>query len=348
MKLFIYIYFILFQHRIGANKFYKSRKELNETIYGKTRYAVDNFIDNHHITLLERLLKKRKFLFQDFGNNFKLPNMNSLFEEAFISGAEQEWEHNCTWGPDCIPMADQAITVLKRYPNKLYKNEYLEEIESFVYIRDKIYQYVSEIFNTNATLTQYGGYFYFFPKHPPIEITVNGTGYIFAPHNDLCPFQSNTFDRPLAIGGGIPHNPYRRFTAVLYFDDPPPNSGGLFRFIDLPNLHNTSYPHSKGVRIRKPGVRSDFITGGAFSDPDAIITTIKPGRGKLTVLGAKDLHGVTSYTGNKERWGVVFFMTDSEGHVNEINGYNDPNAAEEVLRRRRLRDDTTYKYRYYL
>ena len=332
---------------VEARKFYKSRSELNETIYGSTRYAVDNFIDDHHITLLERLVKKRRFLFQNFGNNYKLPYMDSLFNEAFVSGAEIQLNNNCTFGPGCLPLPDQAINVLKSMRNKLYNNEYLEEIESFVYVRDKIYQYAGEVFNTTATLTRFGGFFYFFPKHPPIEIIVNGTAYIFAPHNDLCPFQSPTFDRPLAIGGGIPHNPFRRFTAVLYFDDPPPNSGGLFRFIDLPNLHNVSYPHSKGVRSRKAGSHTDIITGGAFSDPQAIITTIKPGRGKLTVLSAKDLHGVTTYTGNKERWGIVFFLTDKEGHENEIAGNFDPDA-EEVLRRRRLRDDPNYKYRYYL
>lgn len=323
---------------------YKSRKELNETVFTPTRIMVDNFIDRDRMNILEKFIKRFRRLFQDFGNNYKLPYMDIIFSGLFPDG---NFNRNCSWGPKCVPAADQALVLLKsaqlRYADD---TELIKEIETYIYVRDKIYEYASEMFKTKLTTSEkYGGYFYFFPAKAPVEMRVNGTGYIFPPHVDYCPFKVDTFDRPLEIGLDITHNAYRRYTSVLYFDDMAEDDGGILQFIDLPN--KDKFPVVKGHSVNKvikrppiPGSTADpgdyasrDLTGGAFADKEASFTRIVPKRGKLVLLSAFDIHSVTEYFGNRERWGFVIFMTTHKLHELQIKNIEvDETKVEEVMR----------------
>lgn len=320
------LFSILYQQN-NAAILYKSRAELNETIYSPTRIMVDNFIDRNRMATLERFVKRFKRLFQDFGNNYKLPYMDIIFSGLFPD--EEVHKRNCTWGLKCVPAADQALQLLKSTTQLRYCNdtELIKEIETYIYVRDKIYEYASEMFKTKLTSSEkYGGYFYFFPPKTPVEMRVNGTGYIFPPHVDYCPFKSPTFDRPLEIGLDITHNSYRRYTSILYFDDMMEDDGGVLTFMDLPS--KDKFPVVKGSVSNKivrrhplPGSTGDpgvytvrELSGGTFADKEAKFTRILSKRGKLVLLSAFDIHAVTEYLGSKERWGFVMFMTTHKLH----------------------------------
>jgi len=293
---------------------YKDRKSLNETYLGSNRFVVDNFIEPHRVALLARMLKRNRHFFQRYGNNYKLPMADVLFEGLFNGDINQ----NCSWGIGCVPIPDQALHVIKSSPHKYLDGELLKETENYIHIRDKIYEYASEVLNTSVTLTQYGSFFYFFPKKSKLklEMVMNGTAYIFAPHTDCCGFK-NFFQRPLLLDRSIAHNVYRKFTVVLYIDVPPSHArtGGELKFLDLPNRYKLPVLNTK--RKMKDGI--EHVEGGAFADPDAIFTSVTPDVGKLVVFSAyQDLHGVTGYSGDTDRYALSMFLTDEQGDYEQM------------------------------
>jgi hypothetical protein len=286
---------------------YTSRKHLNETSLGNDRFTVDNFIEPPRILQLNKFLKKHKRFFQRYGNNYKLSVSDILFQGVFSGDIIQ----NCTWGIGCTPLAEQALNVIKSSPHKYIDGQLQSDIENYIHIRDKMYEYASEVLNTTASVTQFGEFFYFFPKQAKTEVIVNDTAYILAPHSDCCGFK-NFFQRPLLLDRSHHHDVYRRYTAVLYIDVPSPslNAGGVLRFIDLPNRYKLPVVPSK-TKIVKGTLH---IESGAFADKEAVFTTVVPSVGKLVVFNAyKDLHGVGLYTGDTDRFSLSMFMTDEQG-----------------------------------
>lgn len=306
----LFLLFLVFPTKnsfINAGKHYKSRKHLNETILGNNRFEVDGFIEIKRIYQLNRFLKKHKRFFQRYGNNYKLSVSDILFQGVFSGDIQQ----NCSWGLGCLPLAEQALHVIKSAKYKYLDDQLQSDIENYIYIRDKMYEYASEVLNTTTSVTQYGEFFYFFPKRAPAELYMNGTAYILAPHSDCCGFK-NGYPRPLLLDRSHHHDVYRRYTAVLYIDVPSPslNVGGLLKFIDLPNRYKLPVIPSK-MKVVKGSL---YVEGGAFADKEAVFTTVTPSMGKLVIFNAyQDLHGVTTYTGDTDRFSLSMFMTDTQG-----------------------------------
>jgi len=311
----ISIYFALFYTIVfdqsQAGRLYKSRKHLNETILGNDRFTVHDFVDHNRITKLSHLLKRRKHFFQRYGNNYKLAMDDILFQGIFSGDITP----NCTWGVGCVPLPDQALHILKTSPHKYVDDELLSDAENYIYIRDKLFEYASEVFNTTVSLTQYGSFFYFFPKKVKSEVFMNGTEYIFAPHSDLCGFRG--YHQPLILDRSQPHNLYRKYTVVLYIDVPPPSAqaGGIFRFFDLPNRYKL--PLKRAKQYSKNGYV--IVEGGAFADPEATLQDVEPTRGKMLLFPAvSHLHAVTRYTGDTDRYALSMFLTDEQGNYEQL------------------------------
>lgn len=308
--IFLFLFYLVISPKnnlIYAGKLYKSRKHLNETILGNNRFEVEGFIELKRILQLNKFLKKHRRFFQRYGNNYKLSVSDALFEGVFSGYIER----NCSWGLGCEPVAEQALRVIKSTPHKYVDGQLESDIENYIHIRDKMYEYASEVLNTTTSVTQYGEFFYFFPKKAQTELYMNDTAYILAPHSDCCGFK-NGYPRPLILDRSHHHDVYRRYTAVLYIDvpDPSENAGGLLKFIDLPNRYKLPVVPSK-MKIVKGKLHID---GGAFADKEAVFTTVVPSLGKLVIFHAyEDLHGVTTYTGDTDRFSLSMFMTDAQG-----------------------------------
>lgn len=312
---FLVVFLIYLTRLVDAGKYYTSRKELNETIYGKTRIAVDNFIDNHHMNIMERFLRKHKHvLFQRLDNNYKLSDLEGQFmRQLFNGGATPKCIETIL--PECETIAEQAITALKSgdfmplHPSvsNYTTSQLLQAFETYVYIRNKMYEYVSELFNSTMYHAEHNhGVFYYFPPKSPVEYNIEGVDYLYSPHWDITTFATGSYDRPFQLNvKNLPLSMYRRYTAVLYFSDVPPSDGGNFQYWDLPNYDKL--PPANGTES------NGRYTMGVLKGENATIIRVWPKRGKLVVLSAFDLHGVPAYTGNFERWGYCIFMTDQLG-----------------------------------
>lgn len=320
--LFLIINFLLVEfvdsshttHSTHAVKSYKSRKYLNETILGKSRVAVDSFIDAHKITSLLKFVKKSRDHFQDYGNYYKMVSMDSLFSPVFSGNVY--YSRNCTFGIGCMEMADQAMNIILSTPNKFIDDELFAEVENFITIRNKILEYVSDVFNTTAHLVKNSGSFHFFPKNGTKTVSlINGTRYISPPHVDITGFKG--YGRPLYLDRSLPHNYYKKFTAILYLEDLPKGSGGQLTFIDLPNRFKLPEVAAT-VHTDKEGIL--HVDGGAFADPDAVFTSVQPAKGKLVVFSSvNDVHSVMSYTGSIDRYAFTLHMTDIRGNHEQLH-----------------------------
>lgn len=295
-------------------KSYKSRKFLNETILGKTKVTVDSFVDVHKITALLKFVKKSRDHFQEFGHYHKMVSMDSLFSPVFSGNTY--YARNCTFGIGCTEMADQAVNIILSTQNKYIDDELLNEIENFIHIRNKMIEYVSDVFNTTAHLIKNSGSFHYIPKNSTtIRSIINGSQYIITPHVDFTAFKS--YDRPMLLDRSQPHNYYKKFTAMLYLEDIPKTAGGKLIFIDLPNRFKGSEA-SATVHTDKNGVFQ--VEGGAFADTDAVYTQIHPSKGKLVVFSAlSDVHAVAPYTGQIDRHVFTLHMTDTKGNHDQLH-----------------------------
>ena len=266
---------------VYAAKHYIHRSHLNETYYGKTRFAVDNFIDHHRMNLLLRMLKKNKDHFYEAPEKcFILEGhkQQALFETIIEEQDRNKMElQTCRVNQDdgrsCY---DRALYVLKTNTNRYNSaaaRELREELEAYIYIRDKIFEYASEVFNTTVVPSMDSDgvvYFYYRPESPTL-MTINGRDYIRGPHIDYYRIRG-CLDRPLTYDKPeIYHNIIRRYSATLYFDDIPESSGGVFEWYDFPNNHKLppeeGYLHknpSSGDKKLKPIVT---IYSPSFADP---------------------------------------------------------------------------------
>lgn len=285
----------------------KSKFQLNETKLSNNRYVVENFASHIEMTLLETFLQKHKYLFQWDHNKYGLRSSSmALFGyAAHLKGQES------------LADADETLKYLNQTTDSsehFYGDEYIKMLHNYVKLRDRIFKYVEDVFNaTDVTLLTRedgiidSGYFYFFTPNQEYDIQLNGIKYLMTPHVDTAPFVS--FDRPLLIDKRPPYfNPYRKYSAILYFDSLPATTGGDLLFIDLPNKEKS--PHSQMKPLSStPGCRD--YSGGAFADADGRITRVSPARGKLVVFKSHtEIHAVEEYRGSSERWAFNMFLTD--------------------------------------
>lgn len=302
-----------------AGKYFGSRSELNETILGPGRIVVDNFIESKHLNLLEQFfLRHRLALFEKEDNAYKINNLDEFLLQFFPNKTPPIcylYSHE----RKCVTVADQVLKLLKsksdyQLPEKLSRSnftttEIISAVETWLHIRNKMYQYASEVFNTTAHNSEDNhGVFYYFPPNTYPEASINGVDYLYPPHYDVSPFQG-VYDRPLRLKK-FAGTMYRKFTAVLYFTNVPPGNGGNFQYMDLPN--HDILPPSKGHILPKQG-KTMVIKAGIFNNETVKITRVWPKRGRLVLLNAKDLHSVPTFTGNFERWAYCVFMTDAVG-----------------------------------
>jgi len=304
-------------HNSSPKYSYKSRKFLNETILGKTKVTVDSFIDSHKVTSLLKFIKKSRDHFQEYGNYHKMVSMDSLFSPIFSGNVY--YQRNCTFGIGCMEMADQTINIILSTENKYIDDELLHEVENFVMIRNKMIEYVSDVFNTTAHLIKNSGSFHYFPKNGTKFGTggsiVNGTRYAMTPHVDFTGFKN--YNRPLLLDRSQSHNYYKKFTAMLYLEDVPKTAGGELIFIDLPNRFKGPEEIAV-VSTDTDGILK--VDGGAFNDRDTVLTPVRPTKGKLVVFSAlSDIHAVTPYTGLIDRYVFTLHMTDARGHHDELH-----------------------------
>lgn len=329
-------------HVVVAKTHSLNRSHLNETYYGKTRWSVDGFIDNHRMNLLERLLKKNKHKFLESPSLkcfiFEGHNHTLLFESVIAEEDIQEAIlYNCDMVIDGRSCFNRAISILKKYPER-YNNsvgrELREELEAYIYIRDKIYDYASQVFNTTATSCMGGDgavFFYYLPNSP-VMMTINGRDYMRPPHIDYCKQTQGYWDRPFRYTKPLNFpNLERLYSATLYFTDVPESSGGWFEWFDFPNNHKL--PPEKGREIRDPTkihrnpryIYADdhkFVYSPSFDDPDLNITRIHPRKGKLLLFSSPDdHHAVHPYTGHKERWAVMFGLSNKDIIENGVPQY---------------------------
>lgn len=320
---------------IEAGKYYNHRKDLNETILGPGRVFVNNFIDNRHLSLLEKFFfKHRSTLFEKENNAFRLHNFDELLYQLFPNNNPPVCFVN-NLENTCISVADQAIKLIKskptyHLPTELVRlnftaSEILSATETWVHIRNKIYEFASEVYNTTAYPAEAShGVFYYFPPKSIPESNVNGVEYLYSPHFDVTPFQG-IYDRPIRFQK-VSTTMYRKFTAVLYFTDVSSGSGGNFQYMDLMN-HDT-LPPSKGHIHENPGKRPT-IKAGFFVNETIKITRVWPRRGRLLLLNANNLHSVPLFTGEFERWAYCIFMTDAFGEDQKLRGI-EPDWYKEI------------------
>ena len=313
---------------VSAAKHYIDRSHLNETYYGKTRFAVDNFIDPPRMNLLYRMLLKNKHYF------YEAPEKCFIFEgqkhyqifETIIDEEDRKKSNlqDCHSTPDGRSCYDRALHILRNQADRYDSTaaqEFREELEAYVHIRDKIFEYASEALNTTVVSCMGGDgviFFYYVPKSP-VLMTLNGRGYIRTPHVDYYRFQG-TYDRPLTyLKPEVYGNIVRRYSATLYFDDIPESSGGVFEWYDFPNNHKL--PPETGYKIplnsqeypEHQYLRNNNYYSPSFADPDLNITRIQSRKGKLLLFSAQDdLHGVREYSGTEERWALMFALSNKE------------------------------------
>jgi len=320
---------------VHAAKHYIHRSHLNETYYGKTRFAVDNFIDHHRMNLLLRMLKKNKHHFYlSPGSCFVLEGHKQ--EPLFISIIEEQDRKKFELQTFCKNQEerscyDRALHLLKtnvKHYNTTAALELREELEAYIYIRDKILEYASEVFNTTVVSSMGGDgvvYFYYRPESPTLK-KINGREYILLPHTDYY-LVRGFYDRPLTYDKPESHlqNIQRRYSATLYFDDIPESSGGVFEWYDFPN--NYKLPPEKGHSNRVDetlnGKHLDIHShySPSFADPELNITRIQSRKGKLLLFSAQDdIHGVREYSGKKERWALMFALSDEKTMTSIRNG----------------------------
>jgi len=221
---------------------------------------------------------------------------------------------------------DVAILILRSMgPLSAEHKLLLEEFETFVYLREKIVAYTSEAFNTTAYPSFSSDvitFYYFLPK-PRSEIIVNGHSYAFAPHVDARLIEV-PYNRPLRYNlyeDKFP-NPFRRYSAVFFFNEVPPNTGGHIHWFDFPNNYNL--PPANGtelghIKCPKTGKLVRAIYSPSFDDPDLKKTTIVPKRAKLIVFAAEDeVHATDAYTGDVERWAFIMQLSDPILHKGQV------------------------------
>ena len=227
---------------------------------------------------------------------------------------------------DYIFPAEVAVSILRSMePLSEEHKVLLEEFEIFIYFRDKITAYTSEVFNTTAYASLQNDVitFYYFPPKPQLEIIVNGHPYAFAPHVDArlipCPY-----NRPLRYNFDDQYaNVYRKYSAVFFFNDIPPNSGGHIQWFDFPNNYNL--PPANGTitgKVKDPNTGKEVfsIHSPSFADPDLKRTSIVPKRAKLIVFAAEDeVHATIAYTGEMERWACIMQLSDPLRHIDQLN-----------------------------
>lgn len=288
----------------------------NEIKLSNNRYIIENFASNHEMNVLESFLQKHKYLFQWDHNKYGLRSSS-----VALFGYASQFINQQTTNKQQIN-ADEILQYLNQSTdssNHYYGDEYIITIRNYIKLRNRIFKYVEETFNTTDVtfLTRQdgvvdSGYFYFFPPNQEYDIQLNNIKYLMTPHVDTGPFVS--FDRPLLIDKRPPYfNPYRKYSAILYFDTLPTDTGGELLFIDLPNKEKS--PVSKIQALSHvPGCRD--YTGGAFTDIDSKITRVSPARGKLVIFNSHtEIHGVEEYRGSTDRWAFNMFLT--VGKTNE-------------------------------
>lgn len=299
---------------VSGGKYYTSRTDLNETIYGETRLTVTNFIEGRRMNIMERFLRKHKdILFKNVGNSYRLQDFEGEFLTRLFKGGKPPKCFEMA-RPGCESIADQAIEAFRSaefvQPDPEVSDytlaQLLQVIENYVHIRNKMYEYVSEVFNSTMYPAEDNhGVFYYYPPKAPIESNIESVDYLSAPHWDISTFATNSYDRPLVLNTDrLRDTMYRRYSAVLYFTNVPTSDGGNLEYWDLPNYDKL--PPAKGTDT------GSTIRMGVLRGENATITRVWPRRGKLAVMSATDLHGVTSYTGDFERWGYCLYMTDQK------------------------------------
>lgn len=333
---FLLFYFIMTWGNDVMSNVYSSRSWLNETYYGRNRYAVENFIDHQRMNLFERLLKRHKHLFttsQDKSPSLDSINYPLLFDSIFTPN---DVRFNNLKEPSYVSenghtIFDRALHVLKsnsaKYNSTACKN-LMEELEAYVSIRNKIIEYASVKLNRTIVPSMSGEsatMFYYGPNFQ--HLYVNKRGYIRLPHFDQ--FQTKgPYSRPLVYQlVQDPVNSARLFTATLYFHDIAESEGGVFEWYDFPS--NTKLAPAKSeVKFLKDG--SPIINSPSFADPLLNISRVQPRKGKLLLFSAQDdMHGVREYSGGKERWAVMFGLSDKStiDYVNKNNGKLPPHLA---------------------
>jgi hypothetical protein len=276
------------------------------------------------MNLLLRLLKKNKDHFYETPEKCFILEGHKQ-EALFLSIIEErdqkkmELQNFCRVNQDdgrsCY---DRALYVLKTNANRYNSTaarELREELEAYIYIRDKIFEYASEVFNTTVvpSMDSDGVVYFYYRAESPTLNTINGRDYIRLPHIDYYRIRG-FYDRPLTYDKPeIYHNIIRRYSATLYFDDIPESSGGVFEWYDFPNNHKL--PPEKGYENPSSGdkklKRLKFIYSPSFADPELNITRIQSRKGKLLLFSAQDdIHGVREYSGKKERWALMFGLSD--------------------------------------
>lgn len=283
-----------------------------------------DFVDRHQMSLLERLLKRNKNHFEYQSQNcFNLEELQqgALFRGIDSKDVKAHYIDKCDRVVDGRSCFDRALEVLVSQPTK-YNNtaslQLRESVEAYVYIRNKLLMYASEVFNKTIVSSVQGDevFFYYFIPNTPLATKLNGHGYILRPHVDYYPL-SGIYDRPLSYVNGFKlTNPARRYSSTMYFDDIPQKDGGQFEWYDFPN--NKKLPPAIGRMLpSEEGLHKNISVtlqySPSFADPDLNITSIQPRKGTLLLFSAQDdIHGVREYSGSKERWGFMMALSDKE------------------------------------
>lgn len=336
---------------VNAVRVYTNRNELNETVHSKTRFSVTNFINPHEMRILDNFIRRHRHYFikstySGTGNYFILnPDKYGMYDAgifsipssdenitSYVNDQINKYSHRMQH-PNHMKNArhylfpsDVAVSILRSMgPLSKAHKVLLEEFETYNYLRDKICAYTSEVFNTTAYPSVQPDIitFYYFPPKPQLEMFVNGRGFAFAPHLDAR-FVPPPYNRPLLYNfNDIYANIYRKYSSVLFFNDIPPDTGGLFQWFDFPN--NFNLPPANGTsstRMKDPntGLYIQSYHSPSFSDPDMKMTTVVPMRAKLILFNAEDdVHGTVAYTGNMERWACILALTDAQSHIDQLD-----------------------------
>lgn len=315
-----------------------NRSELNETRYPGDRYVVYDFIDPHRMKLFNRLLRPRSDdvydqIPKDYNTYYKLKNINMFNIDANHPELRHilSEEERCVDGKTFPPQSSCADFYLKVFKDpavlaKINVTKYaswLEEIQNYVHIRNKIFEYASEVFNTTVGPSDIhdGTTIYHFKAHADVVDIINNRRYMFPPHCDAVAIDP-TYSRPLKYQ---PHQyrpyelAYTKYTALVFLNTIPAKDLGALHLFDFPN--HDKLPHEKSRIL--PSLKNStarVIHSPMFADPDFKIHSIQPVAGTLVVFNGEDVvHAIQEYIGDVNRRSITFNLADADNYFRMNN-----------------------------
>lgn len=331
--LWVYCLHILLLSIHGGKLFIRS--QLNETKYSKNRFVVTDFIDQHRMHLLNRLFKSKPSDVYDnlFGTYNKLNNINYFNidrrhpelrqiltkDELCVDGKTNPTFSSCA---DFYLEVFKLSSVLAKVNISKYEL-WLEEIENYVYIRNKVFEYASEVFNTTVGPTDIhdGTTIYHFKARAGTSTIVNNIRYVFPPHCDSRSIGYN-YDIPVTYLKGLGRNgilEYTKYTSLLFLNTIPDKDKGVLHFYDFPN-HKT-LPHAKSHFLKSSSDNITVIHSPLFADPDLKIYKVQAVAGTLVLFDGEDVvHGVTEYVGDVDRRSITWNLADATNYFRITNG----------------------------